>query len=189
MDRGADPNQAYTKTIPPRQAQGNINVTPGATPLFRATRGTDIALIKLLVEKGANPSVATKDKSTPLMVAAGLGAPRGGDEEVTEGSGKGDALDAIKIFLAAGADVNAANELGFTAMHYAAQGGRNRIIEFLASNGAKLDVKNKAGRTPLDLAAAPGPQGRYATDANGMAVNGAPQLSTAALIKKLMGQQ
>ena len=40
LNRGADPNLPYTKTIPPRQAQGNINVTPGATPLFRAIRST-----------------------------------------------------------------------------------------------------------------------------------------------------
>ena len=189
LTRGADPNQVYTKTIPPRQAQGNINVVPGATALFRATRSTDVTLIKLLVEKGANPSVKTKDQSTPLMVAAGLGAPRGGDEEVTEGAGRGDPLEVVKIFLEAGADVNAVNEQGNTAIHYAAQGGRNRIIEFLASKGAKLDMKNKAGKTPLDLAAGPGPQGRYTSEAASPAAAGNAQGSTASLIRKLMGAQ
>ena len=42
LDKGADPNAAYTKTIPPRQAQGNINVPPGATPLYRAVRAVDL---------------------------------------------------------------------------------------------------------------------------------------------------
>jgi ankyrin repeat protein len=156
LDRGADPNKAYAKTIPPRQAQGNINVTPGATPLFRAVRSTDLQVVRLLLEKGASPSVATKDGSTPLMVASGLGARRGGDEEVTEAAGRADPLDAVKLFVERGADVNAANDGGNTAMHYAAQTGANRIIEFLAASGARLDVKNKQGRTPLDLSLGPG---------------------------------
>ena len=73
-------------------------------------------------------------------------------------------------------------DLGSTAMHYAAQGGRNRIVEFLAANGANLDVKNKAGKTPLDLAMVPGPTGRY------MEIDGIAQTATAALIRKLMAK-
>ena len=69
--------------------------------------------------------------------------------------------------------------VGNTAMHYAAQTGANRIVEFLATSGAKLDVKNKDGKTPLDLALAPGPRGMY-DNASGA------QKSTVALIRKLM---
>ena len=58
LERGADANQAYTKKIPPREAQGDIKVVAGATPLFRATKSMDLATIRLLMEKGANPSVA-----------------------------------------------------------------------------------------------------------------------------------
>jgi ankyrin repeat protein len=179
LERGADPNRPYTKTIPPRQAQGNINVTPGATPLFRAIRSTDLVVVRLLMEKGANPSVKTKDGSTPLMVASGLGARRGGDEEVTEAEGRADPLDAIRLFLQAGADINSANLAGNTAMHYAAQTGANRIVEFLAASGATLDVKNKDGKTPLDLALAPGPRQMYENAAGA-------QKSTATLIRKLL---
>ena len=179
LARGADPNRPYTKTIPPRQAQGNINVTPGATPLFRAMRATDLTVVRLLMEKGASPSVKTKDGSTPLMVASGLGARRGGDEEVTEAEGRADPLDAVKIFLQAGADVNAVNAVGNTAMHYAAQTGANRIVEFLAANGARLDVKNKDGKTPLDLALAPGRRQMYANESGA-------QTSTVSLIRQLL---
>ena len=182
LDRGADANKVFTKKIPPREAQGDIKVVAGATALYRATKSTDVPAIRLLMEKGGNPSIAVADRSTPLMVAAGQGVPLTVTEDTIVGAEKGDPVDVIKLFLQAGADVNAANDLGFTAMHYAAQGGRNRIVEFLAANGAKLDVKNKAGRTPLDLAAAPGPQGRY------MEIEGSSQVSTAALIKKLMAQ-
>ena len=91
------------------------------------------------------------------MVAAGFGARRGGDEEVTEKAGRADPVDAMKLFVAAGAKVNAANEAGNTALHYAALTGSARGVEFLAASGASLDVKNKQGKTPVDLANPKGP--------------------------------
>jgi ankyrin repeat protein len=152
LDKGADPNAPYVKTIPPRQAQGNINVPAGATPLYRAVRAIDLAAVQLLVERGANPAVAIKDGSTPMMAAAGLGAPRGGDEEVTEAGDRNDPIDVMKVLLAKGADVNAANDAGMTPLHYAAARGSDRIVEFLAGQGARFDAKNKQGRTPPELA-------------------------------------
>jgi ankyrin repeat protein len=158
VEKGADVNARYTKTVPPRQAQGNINVAPGSTALYRAVRAIDLASVKLLVDAGANPSLALTDGSTPLMAAAGLGAPRGGDEEVTEAGDRNDPVDVMKALVDKGADVNAANDAGMTPMHYAVQRGVDRIIEYLASKGARFDVKNKQGRTPVDLA-----RGRTAT--------------------------
>ena len=54
--------------------------------------------------------------------------------------------------LARGADVNAANDLGETALHGAAQRGADKVVQFLADHGATLDAKNRRGRTPLDEA-------------------------------------
>jgi ankyrin repeat protein len=150
--KGADVNARYTKRIPPRQAQGEINVPPGATALYRAVRAIDFASVKLLVDAGASPSLALNDGSTPLMAAAGLGAPRGGDEEVTEAGDRNDPVDVIKMLVDKGANVNAVNDLGMTPMHYAVQRGADRIVEYLASTGARFDTKNKQGRTPADLA-------------------------------------
>src|SRR5215204_1392379 len=158
VEKGADVNARYTKTVPPRQAQGNINVAPGSTALYRAVRAIDLASVKLLVDAGANPSLALTDGSTPLMAAAGLGAPRGGDEEVTEAGDRNDPVDVMKALVDKGADVNAANDAGMTPMHYAVQRGVDRIIEYLAGKGARFDVKNKQGRSPADLA-----RGRTAT--------------------------
>jgi len=158
VEKAADVNARYTKTVPPRQAQGNINVAPGSTALYRAVRAIDLASVKLLVDAGANPSLALTDGSTPLMAAAGLGAPRGGDEEVTEAGDRNDPVDVMKLLVDKGADVNAANDAGMTPMHYAVQRGVDRIIEYLASKGARFDIKNKQGRSPADLA-----RGRTAT--------------------------
>jgi len=114
--------------------------------------------VRLLLDRGANPSQALEDGSTPMMAAAGLGAPRGGDEEVTEAGDRNDPVDVLKALVEKGANVNAISATGMTPMHYAVQRGNDRIIEFLASNGAKFDVKNKQGRTPVDFA-----RGRTAT--------------------------
>jgi len=152
LDKGANPNAPYNKTVPPRQAQGNINVAPGSTALYRAVRAIDLSSVKMLVEAGADPSVALTDGSTPLMAAAGLGAPRGGDEEVTEAGDRNDPVDVMKVLVEKGANVNAANDAGMTPMHYAVQRGVDRIIEYLASKGARFDTKNKQGRSPADLA-------------------------------------
>jgi ankyrin repeat protein len=154
LARGADPNRPYTKKIPPRQAQGDITVPPGATPLYRATKATDLTVIRLLLEKGANPSVTAKDGATPLMLACGLGARRGAaaEEDVVEKADRADPLDAVKLFADGGADLNASNDLGNTALHYAALNGTTRIVEYLVGKGAKIDIKNKQGRTAVELA-------------------------------------
>ena len=152
LAKGADPNRPYAKTVPPRQAQGNINVAPGSTPLYRAVRSVDLASVKMLVDAGADPGQPITDGSTPLMAAAGLGAPRGGDEEVTDAGDRNDPVDVIRILLDAGADANAVNDLGMTAMHYAVQRGNDRVVEFLAGRGARLDIKNKQGRSAAEMA-------------------------------------
>ncbi|MEP7307820.1 MAG: ankyrin repeat domain-containing protein [Acidobacteriota bacterium] len=152
LAHGADPNRVYTKKIPPRQAQGDIVVTPGATPLYRAMKATDLTVARLLLDKGANPSAAIKDGSTPLMMASGMGARRiATDEDVIEKTGTADPLDAVKMFVEAGADLDVQNDLGNTALHYAAQTGATRIVEYLVARGARLDVYNYAGQAPVDL--------------------------------------
>jgi len=152
LDRGADPNLAVNIKPPQIQAQGTVTIPAGGTALNRAVRSTDLVSVKLLLEKGANPGLAIKDGTTPIMQASGGAAPRGEEEEVIDQADRADPLEAIMLFVEAGADVNAVNEQGNTASHLAAQRGNNRIIEYLVSKGAKLDVKNKGNRTPLDLA-------------------------------------
>jgi ankyrin repeat protein len=134
--------------------------------LYRAVRSVDLATVTLLVDAGADPAKPIGDGSTPLMAAAGLGAPRGGDEEVTEAGDRSDPVDVIRVLIDKGANVNAINTAGMTAMHYAVQRGSDRIVEFLASKGARFDVKNKQGKTAAELA-----RGK-----------------TAALVSKLAGQ-
>ena len=121
----------------------------GQTPFLRAAAAGDVTVMRLLLEHGADPSIATNAGTTPLMVAAGVNWAV--DETYTEGPAA--LLEAVKLAHSLGNDVNAVNSMGVAAIHGAANRGANDIIEFLAANGARLDIADKQGRTPLDWAA------------------------------------
>jgi uncharacterized protein len=120
----------------------------GATAYLMAAKAADAEMMKLLLTAGANPQVTTKAGRTALMVAAGIDM-----WYVNEDSGTNeDALEALKVALAAGADVNAVNNDGETALHGAAFRGSNEMVQLLVDAGAKLDVVSKLGFTPLMVA-------------------------------------
>jgi len=150
----------------------------GATPLLRAAKAGDSEVIKVLLAKGADPKLTTKFGMTPVMAAAGLGT----KEEDTTGRKKTEAqaVASIQLCLDAGADVNAIDNQGDTALHGAAQKGDDQVVQFLVDHGAKLDIKDKKGRTPLD--AAMGLMGNGGFDGTRRDVHE----STAALLRKLM---
>ncbi len=122
-----------------------------ATPFLLACRNADLPMMKLLVELGADPLRPNADGSTPLMAAAGLGCYAPDEEAGTED----ECLAACEYLLSLGADVNAVDRKGQTAMHGAAYKSLPKVARFLASKGAKIDVwnrKNDKGWTPLLIA-------------------------------------
>ena len=125
-------------------------LTTGTTPILRAAKAGDTVVIALLLEKGADPKLTTRNGINPVMAAAGLGT----KEEDTVGRKKTEkeAIDSIELCLKAGVDVNAVDSRGQTALHGAAQKGWNQVVQYLADHGAKLDVKDKKGLTPVDAA-------------------------------------
>ena len=173
LDRGADPNAKLTKLIPPRAVLDfpDVMMGEGATPFLRAAKSSDVPLMKLLLDKGADPKVVTKAGVTALMVAAGMAHAktlRGGEEPI----------EAMKICLEKGVDINAATDTTHnTALHAAAGQGTDDIVQFLADHGAKLDAKDNKDRTPMDVALG------LKADAVGVEVH----QSTADLLHKLMG--
>jgi ankyrin repeat protein len=150
LDHGANPNARLTKKIPLRgqpSFDGRWANAIGATPFWRAAQSDDVTVMKLLKERGADPLIATKDNTTALMVAAGVGWSDG----QSHGS-QTDAPEALKLCLEWGGDVNAVNAEGYTALHGASFRGANEVIQFLVDHGAKMDVKNKEGRLPVNMA-------------------------------------
>lgn len=148
VNEGADVNARMTKRV-------NLNNTrldeEGATPFLLASLTADAELMQVLIDLGADPSITNDEESTPLMVAAGLATRSPGEDAGTEQ----EVLEAVKLLLELGADVNAVNEEGETAMHAAAYKNLPKVVEFLAANGADIEIwnrENKFGWTPLVIA-------------------------------------
>ena len=151
LERGADPNTSFANgKVPPRVTYPAIRYGPvakGSTALLAAARARDVVTMRLLLDQHADPNQGTSiDHFTPLMAAlsgGGGGRGRGGPSNPTA---------AVQLLIERGADVNAANSRGMTAMHYAARTGNDAAVQLLADRGAKLDVIDRLGRTPQDLA-------------------------------------
>lgn len=129
---------------------GRLN-TKGATPFLLAAQNVDLALMKLLVELGADPKLANADNCPPLLAASGVGVTAPGEEPGTEA----EALATIAWLLDRGADINAVDDRGETVMHGAAYKIMPKIVTLLDSRGADITIwnkKNKSGWAPLLIA-------------------------------------
>ncbi len=146
--KGADLNARMTRRISVGMTRLN---TLGATPFMLAARAADAELMRTLAELGADPLLPNADRSTPLMAAAGLGTRSPGEDAGTES----EVLEAVRVALDLGADINAVDDNGETAMHGAAYKNLPAVVDLLAAKGAKIEVwnrKNKFGWTPLTIA-------------------------------------
>jgi ankyrin repeat protein len=123
-------------------------ILQGATPLFLAAEVSNFDVIKALVEGGADPLLGTERGTTPLMMTAGAGTDvqreRANEERAMS-------LETTKFLVERGADVNAAGQYGWTALHAAAYQGNNEVIQYLVSKGAKIDQKDEFGQTALSI--------------------------------------
>ncbi|MEW6322637.1 MAG: ankyrin repeat domain-containing protein [Acidobacteriota bacterium] len=157
----------------------------GATPFWRAAYAADVDAMKLLVARGADPHLPTirpmsrrgaedpagpgggRDLSgmppvpvggpgvTPLQAAAGVGYGFGFAGN-SHHHAPGGMLAAVKYLVEElGADVNARDHDGNTAVHHAAARGDNEMIRYLVSKGADVTRVNRSGQTTVDLANGP----------------------------------
>ncbi len=170
LERGVNPNIALKKPIIGRHNNlvGDTSLGEGATPLARAAKTNDLRIMQLLLDGGADPTITLKDRTTTAMIAS--------------------SLDSIKLLVEHGVDINAFNTNGQTILHNAAGRGANPIIQYVAGKGAKLDKKDKQGRTPLDIALGAGGGGRGGAG-GGRGGAGRVNESTAALLRELMAKK
>ena len=179
LDKGADPN-TQTKETPPIRRQmlrvtGSLSWVDftGQTPFLTAALAGDVDVMRLLLDYGADPYMETFAGTTALMAAAGINWV----VDQTYDEGPKALLDAVTLCWELGMDVNAVNSMGLTAVMGAANRGSDDIIQFLVDKGARLDVKDNEGRSPLTWA-----EGVF------LATHPAkPKPTAIVLIRKLMG--
>jgi len=166
-----------TPSIQRNHTPGEPLLGAGTTPLMRAARNGDYAAVKILLAAGADPTLTQPKGTNALMMAAGVG--RGLGVFAKDVGTESDLRQAAELLIDK-VDVNHANDDGLTAVHIAAQAGLDSVVTLLAQHGARLDVKDKRGRTPADMAMGVGGRGR---------AGGPPPVydKTAALIKRLAG--
>jgi uncharacterized protein len=157
LAHGADPNVRITKDFPPYDNEifghtlGNnlpqITLV-GATPFLLASAVGEVGMMRLLVEARGDSKLTTVDRTTPLLIAAGVGRER---ENYSEEDQKR-FLESVKLTLLLGGDVNATNAQGRTALHAAVYMGAAEVIQLLAEKGANLNAKDMYGQTPVSIA-------------------------------------
>lgn len=150
-------------------------ITTGTTPLLRAAIGHDAEAAQLLLEYGAQVDLPNIFGITPLIAVAGIATPRG---QLSDGSVwfepdvEDKVLATLEVLVAAGADVNAvitdttsytaewprhasiSNRQGQTAIYGAGKWGWMKVAKFLVEHGARVDVVDFYGKTPMDSAMA-----------------------------------
>ena len=148
VKRGANVYLRLDKGAPKVPNTSSRIGTEGATAFLLAADRSDVPLMRLLLELGADPLLPNFNHTTPLMMAAGLGT----TEPLEEAGEEVEAVEAVKMLLDLGADVNAVDDDGDTAMHGAAYNNYPLVVKLLADRGAEPRIwnqRNKQGVTPL----------------------------------------
>ena len=144
VEHGADVNARLTSG----KGGAGLFSKLGATPFLMAAATADAPYMRLLIELGANPSLANADGCTPLMVTCGIGVGSAAANEVA--GEEPEVLEAAQLLLKLGADVNAVDANGETAMHGAAYKNMPKVVQFLADHGAKVEIWNRKNKYRLD---------------------------------------
>ena len=155
LARGADPSAPVERGSPGRRNSPDYVLehdVVGATAFWLAAHFAEPGIMRALADNGAEPHAVIPDGTTPLMAAAaarrrrepGLAANPAEDERLV--------LEAARVAIDAGVDVNAADAAGNTALHTAASRRLDTVVRLLADSGADLHARNDNGQTPLVVA-------------------------------------
>jgi ankyrin repeat protein len=189
LDHGADPNaRAKDNTLTRTIFTMQWFYEAGCTPFIRAAQSSDTALMRLLLDYGADPFMVTDNGDTALTAAGGIGWVEG----VTYERSAKENFDAIRMLLdEVGLDPNVANREGRTALMGAALKGRDDVIEMLVAHGARLEQRDGGSRdTDSNVSAISGHTWQALDYADGLVRVGVQSAvarpETAALLRRMM---
>jgi uncharacterized protein len=158
LEKGANPNPQL-KLLPPYRATGadrgvDQMLSFGATPLLRAAKAMDASAIKLLLEHGAIVDLPNNQGMTPTVAASGMGSidadTRG---YFTTPDVQDRAIASLDLLLTHGGALNGrAGRFQQAPLHGAAFWGWNKVVEFLLSKGADINLTDGRGYTAVDYA-------------------------------------
>ncbi len=129
--------ERLTRLLAQEPRSVDAHAPDGFTPLQLATFFAEAATAKLLLQRGADVELVSKNASGLRAIHS---AAAGGSTEIVE------------RLLLAGADPNARQQGGFTALQAAAGSGRVDMVRVLLAHGADKEARNDAGRSARDLA-------------------------------------
>ena len=151
LDAGVDVNTRMTRNGM-RDGQRNRFNRLGATAFMLATKVTDVEAMQVLLEAGADPTMPTADGTTPLMVAAGLAIWNPGEDGGSFTGQEAEVLEAVRITVEGGNNVNARNYRGESALHGVGFRGVNIVLDYLVEQGADLAALTVDGWSALAIA-------------------------------------
>jgi ankyrin repeat protein len=157
------PGRGSGSEVPPLEGakaspSGFAGSFAGATPFWIGAKNVNVEAMRLLRAGGADPSLTNGNQTTALMAAAGLTqvqgprAQRGDVSQFYSNWSEADAVESAAYLLDSGADVDAVNASGQTALHGAAYMGGNKVVELLLRRGARVNVQDAQGQTPYRIA-------------------------------------
>ena len=149
--KGVDINARMTKNGM-KDGQRNRFSRLGATAFLLAAKVTDVEAMRVLAKGGADPNIPNAEHTTPLMVAAGIDIYNPGEDGGSLPGQEDEVLEAVRMCMELGNDVNAVNDLGETALHGVGFRGINDVAEYLIAQGAKLDARDQNGWIPWAIA-------------------------------------
>jgi ankyrin repeat protein/beta-lactamase regulating signal transducer with metallopeptidase domain len=148
MDHGVSPNAYSDEPLSKSSA------------LHNATWNPNPEAVKLLLERGANPSGDPRDVNSPLSMALMFGQWESADllrkagahdvGDLSMAAARGDAAK-VEDILKNGANVNETDNGGDTPLYYAVRRGHVEISQLLLEHGANVNLFNTSGMTPKSM--------------------------------------
>ena len=177
LDHGAEVNAIVERGTPGRRFSADFSIrhqAVGGNAFWLAARYGELAIARLLAERGADPHVSPANRMSSLQAAMGVSQIAQENRRNQVDAPEIDRADMERLTLALarvvldlGVDLNQADDRGNTALHDAVRTGFASVVELLAAHGANLGAMNDRGQTPLTLAESrlpiPGTNGLRAT--------------------------